>query len=302
MWGNCQFREDDEPADYVVVCNHTPHDVSVPVPRDRAWLVVQEPPVAAYRWIRQIYPDYGRIYTGDNAKGIPGLQRHYGGLPWHVGRTYDELVTTGPDFAAKSVPLTWVTSNQRAHRGHRMRMDFLDRLQSAGVQLDLRGRGFTPVADKWDALAPAHYALAIENHSCPHYWTEKIADCFLAGAFPIYWGAPNLEEYFPAGSFARIDIADPAAPRHVAEIIASDRSTRCREALLEARRRVLDEHNFFAWMSREISAHGALTGPLAPPVQSHLLRGHTDLASHYMQMPGWRRFLLGLRHGVFCER
>lgn len=299
IWGECHFRENDSAADYVLVCNHTPRDVLVPVPRERAWLVVQEPPVRAYRWIHSIYSDYGRIYTGDDAEGVPGLMRHHGGLPWHVSRTYDELAAASPDFAAKSIPLAWVTSNQHALRGHRLRMRFLDRMQHASVPLALRGRGFEPVADKWDALAPAHYGLAIENHACLDYWTEKIADCFLAGAFPIYWGCPNLEEYFPAESFARIDISDPSAPREVAGIIASDRATRYRDALLEARRRVLDEHNFFAWMSRAICTHAATTTSLSSHAKPHLLRSHTDLAGYYLQTPRWKRLFHGIRRRVY---
>jgi hypothetical protein len=295
-WGECQFsHERDEPADYVVVCNHVPEDVLVPVPKNRAWLVVQEPPVAAYAWIREIYPDYGHIFTSDRKRGVPGLVQHQGGLPWHVDRSYDELSNQLPDFDAKSIPLTWVTSSQLAHRGHRLRMKFLDRLEAAKVPLELRGRGFTPVADKWDALAPARYALAIENHACPFYWTEKVADCFLAGAFPIYWGAQNLEEFFPAESFARVDITDPAAPRRVAEIVGSDLALRNRDALLEARRRVLEEHNFFAWMSRAIADHVRSFGSAPAPSAPHRLRGHSDLASHYLSTSPFQRLCHALR-------
>ncbi len=31
--------------------------------------------------------------------------------------------------------------------------------------------------------------------------TEKIFDCFFAGIVPIYYGAPNIEEYIPKNTF-----------------------------------------------------------------------------------------------------
>ena len=49
----------------------------------------------------------------------------------------------------------------------------------------------------------------MENAVIPDYWTEKIADCFLAWTLPIYYGCPNLEDYFPEKSFIRIDIEKP---------------------------------------------------------------------------------------------
>jgi hypothetical protein len=168
-----------------------------------------------------------------------------------VGRGYDELHAAPPP--AKSRALSWITSNLGAHRGHKLRLDFLARLRASGVPFDLFGRGFNPVADKWDGLAPYRYAIAVENHSCPDYWTEKITDCFLAGTMPIYFGATNIAEYFPPESFAWLDITAPDAPHRVAEIIASDRAEKNRAALAEARRRVLEEHNFFPRFARLIA-------------------------------------------------
>ena len=38
------------------------------------------------------------------------------------------------------------------------------------------------------------------------YITEKIFGCFAAGCVPIYWGAPNVEQYIPKDCF--IDYRD----------------------------------------------------------------------------------------------
>ena len=40
------------------------------------------------------------------------------------------------------------------------------------------------------------YNIAIENSRHRNYFTEKIVDCFLTKTIPIYWGCPNIDEYF----------------------------------------------------------------------------------------------------------
>jgi hypothetical protein len=299
VWGACRFTEDPAPdPDYVIVCNHVHADVTLEIDPDRVWLFVQEPPVAAYRWIRAGYRDYGRIFGPDPLlRDQPPHRCQHGCLPWQVDRSYDELSAAPPP--AKRVDLTWVTSNARYTDGHRSRLRFLERLRPR-VPLELFGRGFRPIGDKWDALAPARYALAIENHSTPHYWTEKIADCFLAGALPLYWGDPAIADSFPLESFVWIDIDDPDAPRQVAAIVRSNLAERRRDALLEARRRVLEEHQFFAFASRAIAEHAALAPAAAPrPV---VVRHQTNLAAYYRRTPKVIQFAHALRRRLLARR
>ncbi|MGC4071988.1 MAG: glycosyltransferase family 10 [Nibricoccus sp.] len=240
-----------ERCDYLIVLNHVPEKISVEVPPENIWCFIQEPPLSAYRCFEKGFPHYSRVFTQDpRLRGRKFVHTH-GSLPWHVGRSYDELRASPPPEKTKD--LAWITSNLGAHKGHRLRLQFLDRLRKSDVPFDLFGRGFNPVADKSDGLAAYRYAIAVENHSCPDYWTEKIADCYLAGAMPIYFGATNLKEFFPAGSFVWLDITDPDAPRRVAEIIASDQAEKNRDAIAEARRRVLEDHNLFPRLARLIA-------------------------------------------------
>lgn len=52
------------------------------------------------------------------------------------------------------------------------------------------------------------YVLAIENGQCMDYWTEKLADSYLAGCYPIYYGCPNISDYFKQDSMLKVDIRD----------------------------------------------------------------------------------------------
>jgi hypothetical protein len=63
------------------------------------------------------------------------------------------------------------------------------------------------VKDKYGTMASYKFAICFENESkAPGYITEKIFDCFFAGTVPIYYGAPNIQEYIPKEAF--IDLRD----------------------------------------------------------------------------------------------
>jgi len=57
------------------------------------------------------------------------------------------------------------------------------------------------VVNKYQLLSQYKFALCFENCVYPGYITEKIFDCFIAGSVPIYWGAPDIENYMPADLF-----------------------------------------------------------------------------------------------------
>lgn len=58
------------------------------------------------------------------------------------------------------------------------------------------------VSNKHKALQRYKYSICFENaQGFPGYITEKIFDCLYAGCVPIYWGAPNIEDYLPTSAF-----------------------------------------------------------------------------------------------------
>lgn len=122
------------------------------------------------------------------------------------------------------------------------------------------------MADKDEALADYRFHIALENSVHCDYWTEKLADPFLRGCYPIYSGCPNLSSYFPDGSYSRIDLVEPRkALAIVAAVLQSDKDQQYAAELVEAKRRVLLEYNLFAVLerlypeleAREAGAYGA---------------------------------------------
>jgi len=98
----------------------------------------------------------------------------------------------------KSKLMSVITSSKDFTEGHQKRLNFVRRLKDYfGEDIDVFGRGIREVDDKWDAISPYKYHIALENSVYPHYWTEKLGDVYLSGAYPIYYGCLNLEDYFP---------------------------------------------------------------------------------------------------------
>ncbi|MCE5324006.1 glycosyltransferase family 10 [bacterium] len=59
-----------------------------------------------------------------------------------------------------------------------------------------------PVADKDETLSHYRFCLCFENQlNRLGYITEKIFDCFVSGAIPVYMGATNVDEYIPRDCF-----------------------------------------------------------------------------------------------------
>jgi|GEM_PF-1829108 len=61
-------------------------------------------------------------------------------------------------------------------------------------------RGF--VDDKLETLSQYKYCICFENnHGYKGYISEKIFDCFFSRCIPIYYGAPDVEDYIPKECF-----------------------------------------------------------------------------------------------------
>jgi hypothetical protein len=182
-------------------------------------------------------------------------------LPWFVGYTentdksclytldYDALIQSPPP--AKTKHISVITSNKAFTQGHLDRIKFVEKLKSYyGDKIDVFGRGYNDFADKWDVLAPYKYHISIENSSQRYYWTEKIADCFLAESFPFYYGCTNLDEYFPQDSFQPIDIYNFERSIEIIDrIIANDACEKQRKVLHECKLKVLEEYNMFNYVA-----------------------------------------------------
>jgi len=248
VWDGVHFTIDDsEECDVLVVLNNRMKKaIHARCPKGRVWALMQEPYTRGFTdWMVEGHEAFDRVYTNYLPSSNPKYIASQPALPWHVNRTFDELVTCArPE---KPRLLSWIVGNLHDLPGHVKRAVFLHAVQAGKLlDIDLYGRAVHFIEDKWDGLAPYRYSIAAENTSWPDYWTEKIADCFLSWTIPFYYGCENLEKYFPADSFIRIDIEKPAdAIKTICRVVEEDDWERRLPALEEARRRVLFEYQIF---------------------------------------------------------
>jgi hypothetical protein len=267
IWDGCRFVVDEpvESCDFWVVYDGLLEPETTTCPPGATLFITAEPPsVKLYR--PGFVAQFGAVRTCHRQLVHPHVTLGQPALPWHVGRRqrshgnlaftrdYDEL--TAMAAVPKDRLISVISSDKVQTAGHRRRLALVRKLKAHfGDQLDVFGRGIREVEDKWDAIAPYRYHIALENGVYPHYWTEKLSDTFLAGAFPLYLGCPNVDEYFPAGSLARLDANDPA--RCIATIeqaIADHRYERSVDLIAMARHLVLDRYNLFPVLADMLTA------------------------------------------------
>lgn len=131
-----------------------------------------------------------RVFSCDRAflKSVPNGEFLVFGTSWVPD--WETLDTT------KSKDISLIASAKRSQEGHRLRHALVDWMRAQGIQGDFLGGGYAPFDKKSDGLAPYRYSVVIENIREESYFTEKLVDALLCETVPIYWGCPNIHEFF----------------------------------------------------------------------------------------------------------
>ena len=288
MWNGIQFTLDPvEECDYTVVLNRPAEDTFVKCSPPHVWAIIQEPPNEYSAQMHRGDFSFKRIYTSNTGLRGKRYVYHQPAAPWHVNRDYDWLSRC--QVPGKERNLSWITSNKSKFKGHRDRLRFLENIRD-NLAFDLYGSGFRYIEDKWDGLAPYRYSIVVENFSNPYYWSEKLADCFLAWTMPIYYGCTRITDFFPKNATVCIDINKDA--KEVAEkiqgAILSDLWRRSLDVLHEARQRVLERYQLFPFVVDEIRKNEL--GEAANAQRAKLIKIPHVLRPPLTTVFGWRQF------------
>lgn len=194
-----------------------------------------------------------KYYEHDEALHKFVYSNSYHLVDWRIGRTYDELKELG--MASKTSRLLTITTGKRISEGHKLRVDFIRKFDKKYPgAMDIYGRGLGKVIDKkYDAIKDYQYCLACDNGQIQNYFAPALYDCFLALTMPIYWGCPNLEEFFPIESYRMINIRDDKAIDELNDIINQPLSKNNVDALKNAKDLILDKYNLWPSVERAIT-------------------------------------------------
>lgn len=226
-------------------------------------------PETVYHYSSGFVKQFARVLSVQSKLRHPNKRMVQPAQPWHIGKIsprnidgeetgasvmytqdYDSLSSSTPK---KEKKISIITSNKCFTKGHKDRVKFALALKDHyGDDIDLFGHGFNDFEDKWDVIAPYRYHVCIENSAFPHYWTEKLSDSFLGNAYPFYYGAPNVLDYFPEESLTIIDIHDiQKSISIIDDVIQKDLATVNSDSVQTSKMLVLGEYNLFNLLIEE---------------------------------------------------
>lgn len=137
-----------------------------------------------YQWMSENYHKFKYVFTFDSE-----LLK----LPNAKLLIYGQITAEFPDDA-KTKNISMVASNKQECSGHINRQNIARALMD---KIDTYGKFKGDVyCDDKDYLSGYRFNVAMENFSDGHYFTEKICNCFASKIVPIYWGCPNIGQYF----------------------------------------------------------------------------------------------------------
>lgn len=270
IWGNCTFfiNEEIKECDYWVVYENIEGIEKAICPIQNTILITGEPP-AVKQYKKSFLNQFHTVITSHKQMIHPNLLFKQQGLPWMAGAKldvekwkWDNVNCKGYTFFKENIGsvrkdklLSVISSTRKRVPGHELRLKFIDRLQTEFKgQIDIFGNGFRPVADKLEGLSDYKYTIVLENSALNDYWTEKLADAFLAECYPLYYGCTNIETYFNASALTKIDISNiDEAIETIKKTIASDKHEEAREHILQSKLLILDEYNVFAFIQQYIN-------------------------------------------------
>ena len=243
-WGRIELVEDFYDADLYCCFRRA---------RKEPKMIRYCPPHTVINFCREpmLQPNPNQI--GEETLATWTVNEHYNPQEWWVWKTYDELISES--FPEKTKLLSFITTGRHRSKGHKFRLKLLEEFTKKYPNvLDLYGnpkgrfdltkipeyKGY--IRDKWEGLSPYRYSIAIEKTFCPHYFSEKLIDPILAGCMPIYQGCQKIDEYFPKGAVAKIDITREDVVDQVWNIINSDYRESNLEALREAKELILNKY------------------------------------------------------------
>jgi hypothetical protein len=97
-----------------------------------------------------------------------------------------------PQTCEKTKAVSIIASGKRKTEGHKLRHEVIKRIPG----VDVFGRGYKPIKDKSEALAPYRATIVIENCRMDGYFSEKLIDALTCECIAIYWGDPGIKNVF----------------------------------------------------------------------------------------------------------
>ena len=249
IWGELQGTGNIDEADYFAVIDRLPNEYKGRVPTKKCVFLGAHPETLKY---------YQNMDSFTECIAKFDCRENLGFIEWWINFDYDYLSKLPP--MPKTKLLGTIVSNATSDNSHHVRRAFLERMcsKNPGI-LDIYGR-IAPFGsliahyrglcgnpskghdgDYWSGKEPVYeqykYMIEFDNVG-QNYFSERILDCMLLWAMPIYWGG-QPHKFIPENSFRYLDIN--GAGDDAKEIINSRFYEEHTQDLVVARFKLLNE-------------------------------------------------------------
>lgn len=225
-------------------------------PRENTILLTYEPSSIKF-YGNDFTSQFGVVLTSHNVAVLPHQNRAY--CPpvgvWYYGGI--EQIASNSSLPEKNdwVSMFFSSKAQKHTLHHRRKLFLSELLDNLSDKISVFGRGYKYLEHKAQGIDSFRYHIAVENHIGDHHWTEKLSDAFLGYCLPFYSGCQNADDYFPKDSFIPIDIRDTdASVKIIKKAMENGEFEKRLPAIIEARRRVIEDYNLGNMLGRHILA------------------------------------------------
>jgi hypothetical protein len=237
-------------------------------------------------FIQKFLNQFANIITCRDDLYHPNIIRTHEINHWHINKSFTDLYHLKDIIKTKN--LSVVCSDLTLLIGHKKRYAFVNKLIGHFKdRIDVFGRGFNSIDDKWDALAPYKYSIAIENSAVNGYFTEKLTECYLSQTFPIYYGAPDIENYFSSSALLTINIDDyKASIKSIEDLLENDPWEKVQDILNEQKINFLNKYHLFPALCKVIENQ-----PLNNQLKTrNTIYGHETFYDYYKIRKFWSTY------------
>jgi hypothetical protein len=199
--GLIEFTNDDDYTHAIIINTAMP---LLNIPKENVIGLAFEPPY--FLGVNQRFIDYANKYIGTYYIGeknnLPEPFKEHFSFMWHVD--------IPPVIQTKNKLMSIIFSHKRMIEGHKYRHLLVEAILKLNLPIDIYGKGCKLINNSFkndhrikgeftenEPYVGYMYSIAIENCSINDYISEKYINCVAHNTIPIYYGAKNIEKYFP---------------------------------------------------------------------------------------------------------
>lgn len=161
-----------------------------------------------HSWIGNNWQKFDAVLTW-NISDMPNISYIPNAIFCPFGTSaFHDRNTDHPGPLKKDMQVSFIRGNKHFDvPGHHLRWELWEKQYKLNISVELHATTIPEYAStpeeeiQWFAqrqhiFQDSMFHIAIENTAHNNYFTEKIIDCFLFKTVPIYYGCPNINEFF----------------------------------------------------------------------------------------------------------